>query len=152
MRRRFLHSCRFLWSVVVAFPTRRRFIDGGRALRARSAENCETAIRKRIARTVVTTVTRALERAARQRSLFACTKSRNENRDLKAYSCTVALSTQWNTYMNIYIAQDDNTTAVAWPKAGFLRSKGSWMWRWMSMADCYEYIMCMMWYALNFLY
>ena len=48
-----------------------RFIDGGRALRARSAENCETAIRKRIARTVVTTVTRALERAARQRSLFA---------------------------------------------------------------------------------
>ena len=81
----------------------RAVADGGRALRARSAENCETAIRKRIARTVVTTVTRALERAARQRSLFACTKSRNENRDLKAYSCTVALSTQWNTYMNIYI-------------------------------------------------
>ena len=24
--------------------------------------------------------------------------------------------------MNIYIAQDDNTTAVAWPKAGFLIS------------------------------
>ena len=109
VRRRFLHSCRFLWSVVVAFPTRRRFIDGGRALRARSAEDCETAIRKRIARTVVTTVTRALERAARQRSLFACTKSRNENRDLKAYSCTAVqlLCPHEYLYEYIYIAQDD---------------------------------------------
>ena len=43
----------FLWSVVVAFPTRRRFIDGGRALRAKSAEDRRKAIRKRIARTVV---------------------------------------------------------------------------------------------------
>ena len=95
-----------LWSVVVAFPTRRRFIDGGRALRARSAEDCETAIRKRIARTVVTTVTRALER---QRSLFACTKSRNENRDLKAYSCTAVqlLCPHEYLYEYIYIAQDD---------------------------------------------
>ena len=53
VRRRFSRSCRFLLSVVVAFPTRRRFIDGGRALRARSAEDRRKAIRKRIARTVV---------------------------------------------------------------------------------------------------
>ena len=53
VRRRFSRSCRFLLSVVVAFPTRRRFIDGGRALRAKSAEDRRKAIRKRIARTVV---------------------------------------------------------------------------------------------------
>ena len=114
----FPRSCRFLLSVVPAFPTRRRFIDGGRALRARSAENCETAIRKRIARTVVTTVTRALER---QRSLFACMCEEQiakiEIESVQLRCCSV----HTNTYNNIYSARKI-TTAVACPKAVFFTS------------------------------
>ena len=153
VRRRFLHSCRFLWSVVVAFPTRRRFIDGGRALRARSAEDCETAIRKRIARTVVDDGDESARTGGAAKvavCMYEEQKRKSRFKSVQLYSCSVHAMEYLYEY--IYIAQDDNTTAVAWPKAGFLRSKGSWMWRWMSMADCYEYIMCMMWYALNFLY
>ena len=81
----------------------------------------ETAIRKRIARTVVDDGDESARTGGAAKvavCMYEEQKRKSRFKSVQLYSCSVHAMEYLYEY--IYIAQDDNTTAVAWLKAGFL--------------------------------